>query len=352
MKGKEKRVFMRQMSIMAVAALLGFVAFAQERPLAGRAMRENSEAKLYRFSTIVEKERPQLDEDTKALIAAYRRNTTDETKAALRAKVAADYDAVVKRKKAKLEELKRTAKQQSQVDEMQAIVDEMLRDRENRINATMSRFLDSRMKPGARESQDGYLPIFGAKGNNVSIARTPVTNAEYARFESVKRGFVGRENHPVVNVSYEDALAYCAWLTRNDPRHSYRLPTEAEWELAAGHMPKDADFNCKDTHPEIVSRNLHVEKLPAGMILTTPVDAYPRTIAACGALDMWGNCWEWTSTQIVATNGAERGIKVNAIKGGSWYANRSSCRTEMRGEGRKPNLGYNTVGFRVVREDR
>ena len=39
-------------------------------------------------------------------------------------------------------------------------------------------------------------------------------------------------------------LAYCAWLIKNDPAHIYRLPTEEEWELAAGHMPKDADFNC------------------------------------------------------------------------------------------------------------
>ena len=39
-------------------------------------------------------------------------------------------------------------------------------------------------------------------------------------------------------------LAYCAWLMKNDPAHIYRLPTEEEWELAAGHMPKDADFNC------------------------------------------------------------------------------------------------------------
>lgn len=65
---------------------------------------------------------------------------------------------------------------------------------------------------------------------------------------------------------------------------------------------------------------------------TTPVDAYQQTKTACGALDMWGNCWEWTSTEIVARNGAERGKTVNAIKGGSWYANKSSCRTDYSGE--------------------
>ena len=61
-----------------------------------------------------------------------------------------------------------------------------------------------------------------------------------------------------------------------------------------------------------------------------------------------GNCWEWTCTEIVAKNGAERGNVVNAIKGGSWYANRNSCFTSFRGEGRRPSGCYNTVGFRVV----
>lgn len=97
-------------------------------------------------------------------------------------------------------------------------------------------------------------------------------------------------------------------------------------------MPKDADFNCgvgKDT---------------------TSVDSYAGTKGACGGVDFWGNCWEWTSTEIVATTGAETGKKVKEIKGGSWYSHRTSCRTENRGEGRAPSLGYNTVGFRVIRE--
>ena len=329
-------------------------------------MQANPEAKLHRFSTTIEKERPQLNQETKDLIAAYRRNPSKENRAALRKQVAKNYDAVVARKKAKLEELKRTARHQSKVDEMQVIVDEMLRDREQRIEASMRRFTDKRMRPGLRESKAEYLPLIGA-AENVSIARFPVTNAEYAEFVRAtghkpprdwKDGAVpeGRGQHPVVNVSYDDAVAYCTWLTKTHnsqlktPNYSFRLPTEEEWELAAGHMPKDADFNCKDTHPEIASRDLHNDKLPSGAVLTTPVDAYEMTLSACGAIDMWGNCWEWTSTDIVAKNGRERGQKVKEIKGGSWYAHRTSCRTEMRGEGRAPALGYNTVGFRVVRE--
>ena len=85
-------------------------------------------------------------------------------------------------------------------------------------------------------------------------------------------------------------VKYCAWLTKNAPAHTYRLPTEGEWEFAAGHMPKDADFNCG------VGDTLQ------------PVDAYAQTKGACGGIDFWGNCWEWTSTA--------RGKGKNAVKGG------------------------------------
>ena len=365
---------MNKLIITLAVSALAICTFAQERGEGGRrgryrergGMQANPEAKLHRFSTTIEKERPQLNQETKDLIAAYRRNPSDENRAALRRQVAKNYDTVVARKKAKLEELKRTARHQGKVDEMQVIVDEMLRDREQRIEASMKRFTDRRMRPGLRESKAEYLPLIGA-AENVSIARFPVTNADYAEFvratgRKPPRGWKGstspegKDRHPVVNVSYDDAVSYCAWLTeiRNskspDRNYSFRLPTEEEWELAAGHMPKDADFNCKDTHPEIATRDRQNGKLPSGMVLTTPVDAYEKTLSACGAIDMWGNCWEWTSTDIIAQNGRERGRKVKEIKGGSWYAHRTSCRTEMRGEGRAPSLGYNTVGFRVVQE--
>ena len=241
--------------IIAAAIIAGLGTFAEAAPR----RTVNKDAKLHKFSTTVEKERPQLNEETKRLIAACRRNPSQQNWNALKKQVEINYDKIVERKKAKLEELKRTARDRSKIDEMRQIVDEMLRDRENRVAQTMRRFTDSRLRPGVRtRNLDGYLPVIGAD-KNVWIAYTPVTNEDYARFVEVTRrkppkGWTdgrpsaGKAKHPVTNVSLADAEAYCKWLTDNDGSAVYRLPTEAEWETAAGHMPKDADFNCGERH--------------------------------------------------------------------------------------------------------
>ena len=316
-------------AVVGAAAAAGLVAEAAPRQV-------NRDAKLHRFSTTIEKERPQLNEETKRLIAAYRRDPSEANRAALRKQVERNYDAIVARKKAKLEELKRTARDKYKVEEMQNIVDEMLRDREQRIENTMRRFTDTRFRPGLRNrSRDGFQTVLGA-GQGVAIGYAPVTNAEYEKFveatgrRAPKHWKDGRfpdggEKLPVVNVSHDDAVAYCKYLTEKaGGRATYRLPTEAEWEAAAGHMPKDADFNCGEND---------------GL---TPVDAYAKTVAACGAVDMWGNVWEWTATAV--------GERKMAVKGGAWNSRRTECRTEARGVGRAPENGYGNVGFRVVRE--
>ena len=91
-------------------------------------------------------------------------------------------------------------------------------------------------------------------------------------------------------------------------------------------------------------------KLSAEGGFTTAVDHYPNGKSPYGCFDMAGNSWDWTSSEIIATNGAECGKTVLAIRGGSWYANKNSCRTDYRGEGRRPQGRYNTVGFRLVAE--
>lgn len=288
----------------------------------------NNMPKTHKFSKTIEKERPQLNEETKRLIAAYRKNPTEENRLALRKQVERNYDNVIARKIAKLEELKQTARHKSKILEMQKIVDEVIQDKENRIEQSMRRFTDPRLRPGARQAKDGYLPVLGAD-QNVEIAYTPVTKEEYAVFLKrtgrTEQPFPAYEaRYPVINISYHDAEEYARWLSEQDEKTTYRLPTEKEWELAAGHMPKDAEFNN------------------GVQMSTSAVDAYKNTLSASGAIDMWGNCWEWTST-----SGSDAG---KIVKGGSFDSPRLKCRTEERAESRDPAKGYNNVCFRLIRE--
>ncbi|MDO5293414.1 MAG: SUMF1/EgtB/PvdO family nonheme iron enzyme [bacterium] len=175
-------------------------------------------------------------------------------------------------------------------------------------------------------------------GNSIYVKRTPVTNKEYAEFIKAKEAEApsnwtngtypaGEDNLPVNCVSYENARSYCAWLTETDGVNTYRLPNESEWELAAGHMPKDASFNCGVGDSR------------------TPVEQYAGvTRGAHGAIDFWGNVWEWTSTIRSESNDT---ITLG-VKGGSWTSKRTDCRTEYRKEGRDATAGYEDVGFRVI----
>lgn len=314
----------KTLSLALCAILLTITATAAPKP--------NAEAKLHKYSTVIEKERPELNEGTRRLIAAYRRDPSEANLTALREQVAKNYDAVLARKKAKLEELKRTTKHASKIEEMQEIVDEMIATREARIEQSLRRFKDPRLTPGSRDTKADYLPVIGA---GLRRLHRPLPRDE----RGVRRLRQGHGPRPargvrragegapsLTNVSYADATAYCAWLTaKGTGKATYRLPTAEEWSFAAGHMPKDADFNCGVRDG------------------TAPVDAYASTLAACGACDMWGNCWEWTATDLA---GAE-GQKI--VKGGSWKSRRTDCRTEVDTFGREPAAGADDVGFRVVK---
>ena len=271
----------------------------------------------------VEDERPGLNAATRAALENYRHSPTEENKQALLEQMGIRYDKVVARKKAKLRQLEREAHDQHLIDEMQAIVDEMIQNREMRIYQMFLRLIDPRVDD---DPNDEWLVLRGSTANNAYIGYAPVTNEEYALFQSGFTYAPGHGRYPVVNVSYADALAYCNWLASSDPVHIYRLPTEEEWVMAAGHMPKDVVMNSN-----------HVEN---GL---TPVDAYAQTTAACGGIDFWGNCWEWTSTQNA------QGLYI--VKGGSWDSSRDACRTEYSDAVRDGSQGYPNVGFRVVRAD-
>lgn len=298
---------------------------------------------MFEHSDFIEKEQPELDEETKRLISLYQREPSDENYENLRAAVIRNYDAVLVRKEAKLAELKAETQGKpggdAKVAEMQEIVDEMYLTYWDRINSTMLRFTDERLLKWkiADAPMYEYIPVMGA-GLDIYVSRTQVTNEQYKAFvdatgHQAPSNWVsgtypaGEENYPVNMVSAADAEAYCSWLTANDAENLYRLPTESEWELAAGHMPKDADFNCGVNDGR------------------TPVEQYAKvTRGAHGAVDFWGNVWEWTSTE---RNNNGTAVTLG-VKGGAWNTARTDCRTEYRDEGRDASLGYEDVGFRVI----
>lgn len=272
---------------------------------------------------LVEKGRPKMDSKTHKLFVLYRKNPTEANRQALLDQMGVRYDKVVARKKNKLRELEREARTYSIVEHMQGIVDEMVENRETRIRQQFLRFIDPRRDDNPK---DAWMVLRGASDTTAYIGYAPVTNAEYAAFKPSFTYKSGQDNYPVVNISLLDAQAYCQWLTAQDSKHIYRLPSEEEWILGAGHMPKDVAMNAN-----------HVE---SGL---TAVDAYKQSTGACGGIDFWGNCWEWTTSTDVDGQ--------YLVKGGSWDAKRDDCRSEKSDDVRSGNKGYANVGFRVVRTD-
>lgn len=272
---------------------------------------------------LVEKERPKMDAMTHKLFIQYRRKPTEANRQALLERMGIRYDKVVARKKNKLRELEREARTYHIVEHMQGIVNEMVENRNVRIQQQFLRFIDPRRDENPK---DAWMVLRGASARNAYIGFAPVTNAEYAAFNTEFVYDQGKEDYPVVGISVKEAEAYCNWLSTKDTKHDYRLPSEEEWVLAAGHMPKDVSMNSG-----------HAER---GL---TAVDAYAQSKGACGGIDFWGNCWEWTSS----TNAD--GLHI--IKGGSWDSDRDDCRTEKSDDVRDGTQGYANVGFRVVKVD-
>jgi len=141
-----------------------------------------------------------------------------------------------------------------------------------------------------------YLPDY-------YLAKTPVTNAQYTAFvhatghelpEHWEGGKLlpGKEDHPVVNVSWYDAVAYCNWLSQVTGK-VYCLPSEAEWEKAA----RGTDGRIYPWGDELPDER----RCNFGNIVgrTTAVGRYsPQGDSPYGCADMAGNVWEWTRSRI------------------------------------------------------
>lgn len=189
------------------------------------------------------------------------------------------------------------------------------------------------------------------------IDKYPVTNEGYLRFiresgyfpsdttnylKHWERGMPvsGQERYPVVHVSLDDARAYASWAGK-------RLPSEAEWQLAA---------QGTDDREWPWGSEFHATKCNNGFGRATPVDAFPKGESPYGVADMVGNVWQMTGD--VYSNGA---YYFNIIRGGSWFKPESSWWYVQGGP--QPltktqiqllvSPGYDrsaTVGFRCVQD--
>ena len=161
----------------------------------------------------------------------------------------------------------------------------------------------------------------------------------------------GRENRPVIWVSWHSATAYAEWLSQQTGRH-YRLPTEAEWEYAA-RAGKQKIYGYGDKIGKNRS-NCANSGSNWSNNLTAPVGSFAYN--AFGLYDMVGNVWEWTCS---AYQSRYRGSEIicvdtdnysgRVLRGGSWFLDKRLCRVAARNWSYM-NSSYNNVGFRVVVE--
>ena len=163
---------------------------------------------------------------------------------------------------------------------------------------------------------------------------------EEALIEEVGSAFVakrGKEDHPVVEVTWYGAVAYCAWRDK-------RLPTSSEWEKAATGMdgrryPWGDDGVV--TGAGLFRANLNQGALAEdGYVKTAPVGSFPAGASPYGALDMIGNVWEWVSDEV--------GVGERLTRGGSFDNELVHLGGSFPAD---PSVPMGDTGFRCARSE-
>ncbi len=197
-----------------------------------------------------------------------------------------------------------------------------------------------------------------AIGRRFALGKYAVTFDEYDHFCEVtnrrkpRDQSWGRSRRPVINVSWQDAVAYCEWLAKETGK-PYRLPSEAEWEYAA----RAGTTTRYSWGHAITPKNANYSESKLGK--TTEVGAYPAN--PWGLYDVHGNVREWVGDVwhdsyagapvdgSAWTEGEGTDSSCNRVhRGGSWYGNPSFLRSANRAK-KMPDYRYKVLGFRVAR---
>ena len=221
-------------------------------------------------------------------------------------------------------------------------------DRFEVTNAEFSRFVDS---TGYRTSAErsGY-------GWHWTGTWRQVNGADWRHPRGPRSSIRGLGQHPVVQVSWRDADAFCRWRQK-------RLPTEAEWERAA-RATGGRDYAWGDTPPGAGGQYRASYGSEAccqpddadGYLFTAPVGSFPGGRSAFSVEDMTGNVWEWVRDTFAKNyyavspsrdpvNTAPGPEKV--IRGGGWGNNPVGLRTTLR-HANPPDIGLSMVGIRCA----
>jgi len=208
-------------------------------------------------------------------------------------------------------------------------------------------FADRSDIPAAQRVPGGAVFLMPEPGRSPGWTFMPGANWRHP--EGPGSDIAGRDDDPVVQVTYADALAFARWKGRD-------LPTETEWEWAAGHgkPAPGKDRPMADGKP---AGNVWDGIFPVqndaqdGYRGRAPVGQFPAN--ALGLYDMTGNVWELTGTAWTANHaqGAAPHPTAHVIKGGSYLCARNFCaryRPQSR-QMQEGDMGTNHVGFRTVK---
>ncbi len=193
--------------------------------------------------------------------------------------------------------------------------------------------------------------------NSFELDKYPVTVGEYLHFvkatkkEILEKWSKEKDNHPVTDVSWNDAVAYCNWLNEQQKEYLYRLPTEAEWEYAcrAGSTTKWSFGDDEGLLEEYAwyDKNSDGSTHEVGKRNKNDFDLH----------DMHGNVWEWCQDDYVDNykntprDGKpyiDKNSESKIIRGGSWVISASYARSADRYRINPTIRNYN-VGFRLLR---